>query len=258
MCRWLTYRGPAIHMDELIFKPQHSLIEQALHADEAKSATNGDGFGVGWFSERDEPGLYHEILPAWNDSNLKSLAYQIKAKSFFAHVRASTGTSTSRSNCHPFSYKDWLFMHNGQIGNYLQLRRKLEGLLPDDLYSKRQGTTDSEVIFYLMVANGLEVDPVKSIEKTIEQVMGLMKDIGASQPFRLTAPYSDGKRFYAARFSSDDAQPTLYYNRDGGALTVVSEPLDRDTASWEIVPPSSILISEGVDEISILPLKIAA
>ncbi len=256
MCRWLTYRGPAIHMDELIYKPQHSLIEQALHAEEAKAATNGDGFGVGWFAERVDPGTYHEILPAWNDANLKNLAYQIKAKSFFAHVRASTGTATSRSNCHPFSHKNWLFMHNGQIGNYLQLRRKLESLIPDDLYCKRHGTTDSEVIFYLMVANGLEDNPVKAIERTIAKVMALMREIGATQPFRLTAPFTDGKRFYAARFSSDEKPPSLYYQCNGEALTVVSEPLDKGKDEWNLVPPSSILISEGACDIRIQPLEI--
>ncbi len=256
MCRWLSYRGPAIHMDELIYKPQHSLIEQAIHADEAKMATNGDGFGVGWFSERQYPGCYHEILPAWNDANLKSLTYQIKAKSFFAHVRASTGTATSRSNCHPFVNGKWMFMHNGQIGNYMQLRRKLESLIPDDLYCKRYGTTDSEVIFYLMIANGLNDNPIMAIEKTIGQILQLMNDIDATEAFRLTAPFSDGKRFYAARFSSDKRPPSLYYRHDGDALTVVSEPLDDIYDSWEAVPPSSILISENDKHLDLKQLNI--
>ena len=147
-------------------------------------------------------------------------------------------------------------MQNGQIGNCLQVRRKWEALIPDDLYARRHGTTDSEVIFYLMVANGLEIDPVKSIEKTISQVMSVMRDVGATQPFRLTAPFTDGKRFYAARFSSDEKPPSLYYSCSGEALTVVSEPLDSEAGTWDLVPPSTILISESACDIKIQPLNI--
>src|SRR3546814_4705843 len=67
MCRWLAYTGAPVFLDELICKPTHSLVEQSLCATEAKSPTNGDGFGIGWYGERPEPGLYREVLPAWND-----------------------------------------------------------------------------------------------------------------------------------------------------------------------------------------------
>src|SRR3546814_4163740 len=100
MCRWLAYTGAPVFLDELICKPTHSLVEQSLCATEAKSPTNGDGFGIGWYGERPEPGLYREVLPAWNDPNLRNLAYQIRAGLFFAHVRASTGTASSRSEEH--------------------------------------------------------------------------------------------------------------------------------------------------------------
>src|SRR3546814_8953456 len=76
MCRWLAYTGAPVFLDELICKPTHSLVEQSLCATEAKSPTNGDGFGIGWYGERPEPGLYREVLPAWNDPNLRNLAYQ--------------------------------------------------------------------------------------------------------------------------------------------------------------------------------------
>jgi len=41
-----------------------------------------------------------------------------------AHVRASTDKVTARRNCHPFSHDSQLFMHNGQIGGYVMLRRQ--------------------------------------------------------------------------------------------------------------------------------------
>lgn len=257
MCRWLTYRGPEIYLEDLLYMPEHSLIEQSLHASEGKTVTNGDGFGVGWYGARKRPGTYHEILPAWSDANLKSLAHQICAGSFFAHVRASTGTATSRANCHPFTHDRWMFMHNGQVGDYQRLRRAMENLLPDDLYHHRIGTTDSEVIFLLALANGLAQDPVLALTRSIAQVLEIMETKKARGPFRLTAPVTDGQRFYAFRYSSDDLPPSLYYSANGDSLTVVSEPLDEeDAGGWSEIPPNSVLVSERPGEIDIRSLAI--
>ena len=73
-------------------EPRNSLISQSLRARHSHVTTNGDGFGIGWYGERPTPGVYRDILPAWNDQNLKSLAHQIRSGLFLAHVRASTGT----------------------------------------------------------------------------------------------------------------------------------------------------------------------
>ena len=185
MCRWLTYFGDPIYLEELIYEPDHSLVAQSRHAEKAKVPTNGDGFGIGWYQDRAFPGVYREVLPAWNDRNLRSLAHQIKAKLFFAHVRASTGTETIRPNCHPFSHGRWLFMHNGQIGGYARVRRRLEALIPDRYYEHRRGTTDSELIFMLLLANELDRDPVEAIGRMIEQVETAMAAEGITAPLRL-------------------------------------------------------------------------
>jgi predicted glutamine amidotransferase len=141
MCRFLAYRGEPVFLSSLVSAPAHSLIHQSLHAAEAKTGTNGDGFGLGWYGERDEPGLYREVRPAWSDENLRSLCDQVRSRLFFAHVRASTGTSSTRANCHPFAHGRYLFMHNGQIGGYAGLKRRIEGMIPDELYGARLGTS---------------------------------------------------------------------------------------------------------------------
>lgn len=114
MCRWAAYRGDPLYLEELVSSPAHSLIEQSHCATRAKTATNGDGFGIAWYGDRPEPGRYRDILPAWSDCNLKSLARQIRSPLFLAHVRAATGGGTRRDNCHPFTHESWSFMHNGQ------------------------------------------------------------------------------------------------------------------------------------------------
>ena len=244
MCRWLAYTGAPVFLDELICKPAHSLIEQSLCATEAKSPTNGDGFGLGWYGDRSEPGLYREVLPAWNDSNLKSLAYQIRAGLFFAHVRASTGTASSRPNCHPFAHGRWLFMHNGQIGGYHQIRRPLEAMIPDRFYDHRLGTTDSEVLFYLLFANGLEDDPLGALSRTLDQVHRIMAEAGVTAPLRFTAALSDGRSVYAVRHASDRQPPSLYWRAAGcagGSVSIVSEPLEQPE-TWQSVPADRVLV----------------
>ncbi len=256
MCRWLSYFGKSIFLEQLLFEPDYSLIDQSLNARESVTTTNGDGFGVAWFGERTEPGLFREVLPAWNDANLRNLAHHIQSPLFFAHVRASTGTATSRQNCHPFSVRQWLFMHNGQIGEYEKVRRQIDNLLPDDLYSHRKGTTDSEAIFLLMLANGLDENPQAASEKTIRQVVNLMEKADIKEAFRITAAFADGRNLYALRYSNDEKPPTLYYGHNEDGLVVVSEPLDGDTASWNALAPDTMLIARADGERTISGLTI--
>lgn len=238
MCRWMAYLGNPVYLESLLFEPEHSLIHQSLSARKSEVTVNADGFGIGWYDERREPGLYHEILPAWSDCNLKSLAHHIRSGLFFAHVRASTGTATSRSNCHPFAYKNYLFMHNGQIGGYEELRWDLDRLLPKSLYSHRRGATDSELIFLLMLANGLEEDMPSAINTTIQQIESLMKEQGISDPFRFTAVVSDGDKLTAIRHASDNKAPSLYFKRFEEHIVIGSEPLELSSEGWNLVPQS--------------------
>jgi predicted glutamine amidotransferase len=147
MCRWIAYRGDTIPLSHYVTEPAHSLVSQSIQASESTAGTNGDGFGLGWYDHHPEPGLYREIRPAWSDENLRYLCRHLQSYLFFAHVRAATGTPVSRPNCHPFACGGWLFMHNGFVGGWPRLRRRIEALIPDELFPSRIGTTDSEALF---------------------------------------------------------------------------------------------------------------
>jgi glutamine amidotransferase len=245
MCRWLAYKGEPTYLESLISAPTHSLIAQSLRADEGKSPTNGDGFGIGWYGHREVPGLYREIRPAWSDENLRSLCAQVCASLFFAHVRASTGTAIARANCHPFALGRFMFMHNGQVGNYAGVRRAMEMLIPDSIYPHRVGTTDSEALFLAALASGIEDDPVRAFAQTLNKIMALLLEAHATEPFRFTAALSDGKSLYAFRWASDDRAPTLYYRDTRTQLIVVSEPLDGERGCWKEVPQGCALIAKA-------------
>jgi predicted glutamine amidotransferase len=267
MCRLLAYSGEPIFLEELICKPQHSLVRQSMRADEAKVTTNGDGFGIGWYTGiegRNEPGVYREVTPAWSDENLLALCSAVRSPLFFAHVRATTGTAVARHNCHPFRYGKYLFIHNGQIGGYDKVRRQLESSLPDELYASRKGATDSELMFLLVgdqLNRGLE--PIAATELMLSQVQDAMEEKGVVAPLRFAAALSDGENIYAFRYSTDAKPPTLYINRCDNGTIVASEPL-QDRAcpkcpEWVSVAPNTAVIVRGAEtSLRLLRLREAA
>ena len=251
MCRWAAYRGEPLYLEELVSSPAHSLIEQSHCATRAKTSTNGDGFGIAWYGDRAEPGLYRDILPAWSDCNLKSIARQIRSPLFLAHVRAATGGGTRRDNCHPFVHGAWSFMHNGQIADFEHLRRPLETMLDNDLYASRSGSTDSELLFLLAMQFGLERDPLGAISETLAFVERLADHLERKVLVRFTAAFSDGRTLYAVRYATDFHAPTLYAAPMGskGGYCLVSEPLNDETETWVEIPDGSAVVlgENGVD-----------
>jgi predicted glutamine amidotransferase len=239
MCRFLAYSGTPVFLDSLLIRPRSSLISQALAAREAKTVVNGDGCGVGWYGERPEPGLYRGILPAWSDANLASLCTQIRARLFLAHVRSATSGEVSTANCHPFAAGRHLFMHNGQIGGYERLRRRVDALIPDALYPLRKGTSDSEAIFLAALGRGLERDPVAAITSTLSEIIAASDDNDG--PLRFAAVHTDGDTLYAYRWASDGKPPSLYWRAEGDGTVIASEPCDENAGVWGSVPSGTML-----------------
>jgi glutamine amidotransferase len=246
MCRFLAYLGEPIFLEDLVCKPRHSLVRQSLRAVEAKTVTNGDGFGVGWYGERECPGVYHEVMPAWSDQNLLSLCGNVRSRLFFAHVRAATGGGISRQNCHPFQHGRYMFIHNGQVGGFSQVRRALEALLPDSLYEHRSGGTDSELLFLLTIARIQGgVPPIDAVRSVLEDAVALMKSKGIVAPLRFAAALADGEQVWAFRWASDDAPPTLYLKPQRGGWAVASEPLGDDAEAWSTFSPQQVIHLHG-------------
>ena len=164
MCRWLAYSGSPVLIEELLYKPKHSLIDQSLHSQLGAETTNGDGFGIGWYGVGETPGVFHSVEPAWNDRNLRDLAAHIESPLVFAHIRASSGSPIQQTNCHPFRHGRWLWMHNGLIREFHEVKRDLVLAVDPSLYPEIEGSTDSEVFFFLALTLGLEDDPPGAVE----------------------------------------------------------------------------------------------
>ncbi|WP_347269102.1 class II glutamine amidotransferase [Paracoccus sp. (in: a-proteobacteria)] len=257
MCRFLAYSGVPVFLEDFVASPCHSLIHQSLHAEEAKTGTNGDGFGVGWYGERPEPGQYREVRPAWSDENLLSIARQVRSHLFFAHVRAATGTATTRANCHPFVHGRHLFMHNGQIGGYGLIRRRLEALIPDGLYGARAGTTDSEAVFLLALAHLAQgMAPGEALATALSDALSLMREAGIREPLRCAAALADGESIHAVRWSSDARPPSLYVCARADSVVVASEPVDAARECWQPLPCNTLVTVRG-NTVALSPFEIA-
>src|SRR5262245_8839824 len=219
MCRWLAYSGSPILLEELLYKPEHSLIDQSLHAKLGVETTNGDGFGLGWYTLANPlPGVYHSVGPAWSNRNLRSLAAHIQSPTFFAHIRASTGTPVQESNCHPFRFENWLWMHNGAIGQFRTVKRELVLQIDPELFPFIEGSTDSEVMFYLALTFGLREDPPSAVARMVGLVEAIAEKHGIEKAIQMTVAATNGQNVWAFRYSTIRQSRSLFYSTDVRAL----------------------------------------
>jgi predicted glutamine amidotransferase len=266
MCRWMAWHGQPVLIDELLFKTPHGLVDQSLHSRLGVETTNGDGFGVGWYGRGDGPGVYRSISPAWGDANLRHMAGHIESPVFLAHIRATTGTAIQETNCHPFRHGRWLFVHNGVIGDFRDLRRDLMLLVDPQLFPDIQGSTDSEVVFHLALTYGLEEDPVAALERTIGTIEAVARNHDLEPVIQASIGVSDGASVWAVRYASADKPRSLFVSADAATVKamrpadervqrlrdedrlIVSEPTNDLPGDWHEVEPSSALtVSPGGD-----------
>jgi predicted glutamine amidotransferase len=273
MCRWIAYLGSPILLEELLYKPEHSLIDQSLHARLGVETTNGDGFGVGWYGSPNgtpnpTPAVFRSIEPAWNDRNLREVASHVESPLFLAHIRASTGTAVQQTNCHPFRHNQWLWVHNGLVRDFPRLKRELALAVDESLYASIEGSTDSELLFYLALTLGLEDDPPSAVERMVALVEEAGRRHGIEHPLQMTIATTEGKGVWAFRYSSEGKSRSLYYSTDVRTVRemyperprlqevsdetriIVSEPLLDLAGAWNEVPESSYgVVQEGEDEL---------
>ena len=268
MCRWLAYSGSPVPLEELLLKPKHSLIDQSLHSKLGAETTNGDGFGIGWYGTGDTPGVFHSVEPAWNDRNLADLARHLVSPLVFAHIRASTGGAIQQTNCHPFRYGNRLWMHNGFIGEHAKVRRDLALAVDPALYPLIEGSTDTELFFYLALTLGLEDDPPGAVARAVGLIEATGRKHGVEHPIQMTVATTDGTTLWAFRYSSEGKSRSLFFSTAVHTLKaqypdnpvlhqlsdesrlIVSEPLGDLKGAWNEVPESSYcVVQPGADEL---------
>ena len=241
MCRFTLYLGPDIRLSSLLLEPDHSLISQSTHSREREEPLNGDGFGVGWYARKlsDEPSVFRSITPAWNNRNLHNLARVVSSDCILAHVRAATQSSgVNEANCHPFRYQQYLFMHNGDVGNFRQVRRRILESVCDEAFSNVYGSTDSECFFALCIDELLKqpaalpaADKLSmALAVAITRVTAMVEQYGDGEPSYLNCALADGENAVVSRYTNDSADtPESLYYFHGALYPAIAEAAAHDT-----------------------------
>jgi predicted glutamine amidotransferase len=268
MCRFVLYLGSDITVSSLITEPSHSLIRQSFMSREREEPLNGDGFGVAWYVPElsREPAVFRDISPAWNNQNLLSLARVVKSPCIMAHVRAaSSGLPVTQLNCHPFQWHELAFMHNGDLGGFGRIRRRLVERLSDEAFGWVKGSTDSEHIFAVFIDHYRRFESRSPLERlegamraTLVSLQELVQEAGVTDGATLNLAVTNGRCAVVSRVSTFGETPNSLYVNAGYAYTCVdgvcmmnrgpraavliaSEPLSEDEG-WRAVPGNHMVL----------------
>ena len=186
-------------------------------------------------------------------------------------MRAATRSSgVNEANCHPFRYKQYLCMHNGDIGGFEHVRRRLLESVGDEAFGNVYGSTDSELFFALFIDELLKLpegsDPAARMASALDRAIGRVVEAvhahGSGEPSYLNVAISDGEHAVVSRFvdpGPDDAQ-SLYYHvgniypeepsrratddRASQHAVVVSSERLTESDAWQEVPVNHLVVIE--------------
>ena len=124
--------------------------------------TNPHGWGIAWYKEK-KPKIFKESMAKSRHYHFGKIK-EVKSQIIISHVRYATKGKSKKANSHPFTYKNFIFAHNGTVS-----RKQLYDLLSRKFRKEVKGETDSEILF-LLIMQFFEAtkDLVKSIKQTIE------------------------------------------------------------------------------------------
>src|SRR5699024_6136821 len=270
--------GPALPIDDLLYKPDHSLIKQSYQAHELPEPLNGDGFGLGWYAPEvsSEPAVFTSIMPAWNNRNLRYMAPHLTSPSIFAHVRRASCGQVAQANCHPFHYGDLLMMHNGGVPHFGHIKRHLVQRLSDARYHWLDGQTDTQHLFALFLDHYF-ANERRDADAMADAFQGLFRDLaelkaeaGLTQAAHLNMVVTNGRESVGVRYVDEpDGTPlSLHYSagsryvcdtqgcrmrtaqsHEQSAALIASEPLTSEAPHWHDVPPHHFVLVNRAAEL---------
>ena len=172
MCRWLAYSGSPVLLEDLLFKPKNSLVVQSKHSKLGATTTNGDGFGVGWYGAAGSPGCSAAPSRPGTTATCASCRPSRARGGCSPTSAPRRARRSSRPTAIPFRHGDWLWMHNGVLAGFPTMKRDLAMAVDPSLFPEIEGSTDSEMLFFLALTFGLEDDPPTAVARAV----GLVED----------------------------------------------------------------------------------
>ena len=200
MCRVLAYIGEPILIEELLSKPDNSLIKQSYAPKFMTHIQNLAGFGMSVWNKdlmsSSEPFVFKTLELPFFSHNLIRISRQIQSNSFMAHVRGIKYEQTERvstSNTHPFLYPGFkaAFAHNGELEGFDEMKYDLIDYIKPDIAKRIHGTTDSEWM-YAVFSSQLE-DPKKfcgvdELLDAVKKTFKILKKVKKKNNLTISSP----------------------------------------------------------------------
>ena len=247
---------------------QNALLMQSRS--DLRGKSHPDGWGIGFY-HNSHPELERRETPAFEDLYFSTTAERVFSRAVIAHVRMATVGGASLPNTHPFHHGPWVFAHNGTVTAFDQLAAHLAQESDANLQDLREGTTDSEQVFYWLLSrmnrNGISLDepcsdlPVLTavVGEAIEELACRCEEAKADKPAKLSFLLTDGRVMLALRWKNSlycvfrngirDCEicgiPHVHHHSgvEYRAIVVASEPISHE--EWQEVPDRHIL---AIDE----------
>lgn len=218
MCRVLSYLGKPILLQELLYKPDNSLVTQSHNPKLMSSILNLAGFGfTAWDKssmQPEKPFIYHSHSLPFYDENLLNLTSKIKSNCLIAHVRGieySEKNVVSNQNVHPFKFDNTsiAFAHNGTLVGFQEMRFDMLGATHSQYRSLIRGTTDTETMYALFLSqlSNVETPTISDIFSALMDTLTVLKKIRSKHHIAISSPLnffiSNGEFIVATRFVFD-------------------------------------------------------
>jgi predicted glutamine amidotransferase len=219
MCRFVAYLGESVILDEVLFQPDSSIVEQAVHP-QLLAAMNLAGFGVvAWDDGSRSPEIpwtYRTAGLPFFDRNLRALSHKARATALLGHVRGvklSAREVVNEQNVHPFSYDGIpiALAMNGDLDRFAEMRVDVAHLVDPEIAKLVEGTTDSEWFYALMLTQlrnpyAPRADP-EELAEAVQKALSLIREVRERRGFEkqsaVNVVVSDGRCLVATRFAFD-------------------------------------------------------
>ncbi len=256
MCRILaSISAEPISLKDYLVDDECSLLRQSTAREDKLQR---DGWGVAWYER------------SWNIEKSPRPVFEEREKIeriagreyslFIAHIRKASNPLNlpieklrSYENTQPFSYKNWVFAHNGQI-NHPDMVKESMG----EWSSKIRGMNDSEVYFWLLMKYiGERGNVIEAMRSLVEHLHSLWESMPEED--RAKSPYSslnmvlsDGERLYAYnRYDGRGKDSLCFRDRPYYQMQYLEIPEGIVIASertsnmgWKAIGDGNILVAE--------------
>lgn len=267
MCRLFAAIGSgSMDLESHLVSSKTSLLAQSTAY---KKRIQGDGWGLGFYPRPGKPEKVLSTGAVFKETDRFSAAVaKATGPVVIGHIRdASNPMNLPREklllieNQQPFTYKNWIFAHNGT------LKLPTETLAKIGKYQKQmKGNNDSEAFFWLLMSQLEKTGSVKNaLAASIDVIMKVWEEAPAERKAEAGVPYvslnfmlTDGKRLHAAckydghkpkhrdnwLIAVDPPRPLLEMcyrpSPDGKSLVVASERTEPE-GEWVPLRDGSLL-----------------